>query len=397
MQYSNWKTGKGFCIPLLISGFLLSFIVILLSGCSADGLRLLSQLEARDLKDDAIAKRQMCFDEFIEEVKFNECYINEVYSLIADECVNIRITEPVTQKECEDFLYRVVMKPDTFFPEYSTVGEGFPAAYRGHNLHPVLRRGGCIDSDACRENCRTIFTEQDTRTACYEYSTVAIGKIKNVFNVLKEPSLPSLRNLETEEHLRSLRLLFGIGLTDVITRFSSVLPADPPADGDLSWDNNERKIILSWLAESSDVAEIMNRFDTTFSLLENIMGDAANSGTVANLNKGLGANDSGDNFIDKLLDEENESGLLWLHSYIASEQNCNSVERCMFKDFYCAFEFHNSSELDLFEYKFFTELLDYILKTHKGSNAPSWWDVNTTSVDLEPDQWKNGVCNNVAN
>ncbi len=396
MQYVNGKTGKGIYIPFLTIGFLF-FYYLLLPGCSADGLRLLSQLEARDLKDDAIAKRQMCFDEFVDEDKFTECYINEVYSLIADECVEIRVTEPVTQEECEDFLYRVVMKPDTFFPEYADTAEGFPSDYRTTNLHPVLRRGGCIGNTVCRESCRTIFTTQTARSACYQYTTVAIGKIKNVFNVLKDPSLPRLRGLETEENLRSLSILLGIGLDDVIARFSSSLPTDPPAEGDLSWNNNERKIILSWLAESSGAAEIMKRFDTTFSLLENIVGgDGTNAQTIANLNKGLGTNDSGDNFIDKLLDEENENGLLWLHAYIESDKNCGSTDKlCMFRDFYCAFTFHSGSELELFEYRFFTELLDHILANNRGSNVPSWWEVGTTSVDLEPDQWKNGVCNNV--
>ena len=393
MQYVNWKKGKRLCTPLLTCGFLLAYF-LLLPGCTAGGLKLLSQLEARDLKDDAVAKRQMCFDEFTDNDKFNKCYMDEVYSLIAEECVEIRVTEPVTQAECEDFLYRIVMKPDTFFPEYAAEGEGFPDEYRATNLHPVLRRGGCIDSDSCRENCRTIFTESGPRSACYEYSSVAIARIKKVFDVLKEPSLPELRKLETEEHFRSLRFLLGIGVNNIIARFSGSLPADPPEDGDLSWDNGERKIILSWLAESSDVAEIINRFDTTFLLLGNIVGGTANSDTVTNLNKGLGANDSGDNFIDKLLDEENEGGLLWLNAYIASK--CTDNKKCMFTEFYCDFEFHNSSELELFEYNFFIELLDHILANERGSNPPSWWETDTTSVDLEPDQWKNGVCNNVA-
>ena len=129
----------------LVKGLYLTFkkgyVFISISGCTAGGLRLISQLEARQLKSEAITKREMCFEEFVNKGKFEDCYNKEVFHLIADECIKIRATEPITQKDCENFLYRVVMKPDNLFQDNEGY-EGFPEKYRSDNLHPVVRDGG---------------------------------------------------------------------------------------------------------------------------------------------------------------------------------------------------------------------------------------------------------------
>ena len=368
-------------------------VLILLPGCSADGLRLITQLEARAPKAKALEKREMCFDEFVNQAKFEACYRREVFSLIADECVIIRATEPIAQEDCEDFLYRIVMKPDSFFPEDENY-EGFPEKYRSDNLHPVARQGGCEESETCRDKCRDMFETRNEKEACYEYAIVAVTGMKVVFDALKDPSLPNLRGFNTNaQDLRTLRILFGIGADTVINKWST---------GDDAWDDSEKKIVLSWLAESSGITEIFKRFDSDFVLFTNIVEGANTGETVENLNKGLGANDAGDNFVDKLLEENNETGLEWLHDYITQECDTTSNEitndekRCMFAEYYCEFDLHNNNELDFFEYDFFTKLLDNILEfQRKSTGAPSWWDEDTRSADLEPDQWQNGVCDNL--
>ena len=390
------KAGTRLYIPLLLSLGVCLF-VLLLPGCTADGLRLISQLEARELKDDALSKREMCFEEFVDQDKFEECYREEVFLLVADECVSIRATEPITQKDCEDFLYRVVMKPDSFFPEYAGAPEdegyeGFPEEYRSDNLHPIARQGGCETSQACRDKCRSIFGTLTEKEHCFEYSTSAAQRMETVFTRLQNPSLSNLRALKTNEYLRSLQILLAIGVSTVITTLST---------GDTAWDAAEKKIILSWLAESPDVVKIFKRADSDFLLLTNVVEGNTATDTVANLNKGLGSTDTGDNFIDKLLEKKNEGGLKWLHDYVKAECDSdgtitNSEKRCIFENYYCEFNLHNNNELKFFEYEFFTDLLDNILEfQRKSSGAPSWWDSDTRSVDLDPDQWQNGVCDNL--
>lgn len=366
--------------------------LFLLPGCSGDGLKLLSQLEARGLKKDALAKREMCFDEFVNQEKFESCYKKELFSLIADECVNVRATEPISQEGCENFLYRIVMKPNSLFPENEDY-EGFPEEYRSDNFHPIARQGGCKTSQTCREKCRAMFGSHEEKDVCYEYATASVVKMNTVFSILQQPSLPKLRDMITDQQaLRSLRILLGIGGDTVINGFST---------GTDAWDEGEKKIVLSWLAESMDITEIMIRFDSNFILFTNVVGGSDSADTVRNLNQGLGGNNTGDNFIDKLLEQENEAGLKWLHDYITGEcdddgEITNAEKKCIFAEYYCEFNLHNNNELKVFEYDFFTDILDNILEfQRKSSGAPSWWDEDTRSEDLDPDQWQNGVCDNL--
>ena len=362
---------------------------ISISGCTAGGLKLISQLEARQLKSEAITKREMCFEEFVNKDKFEECYNKEVFYLIADECITIRATEPITQEDCEDFLYRVVMKPDNLFKDNEGY-EGFPEEFRSDNLHPVVRDGGCRESETCRDRCRSIFSTQDEKEACYQYSVSAITKLGSVFSTLESPSLPDLRGLSD---LRSLSILFGIGGDSVIEKLTT---------GEGSWSSNEKKIILTWLAENVEVSKIFSRADHDFAFLENVIGGSNHTETVANINLSLGSGSSGDNFIDKLIEEENQIGLKWIHDFINNECNSsdslitNEERKCVFEEYYCEFDLNNNNELDFFDYDFFTTLLDNILEyQRKATGSPSWWEDDTRSADLSSDQWQNGVCDNL--
>ena len=91
--------------------------VIVLTDDTDDRFELISQPEAESLKTNVIAKRQMCFDSFADQEEFKVCYEKEIFSLVAEECVNIRMTESITQENCESFLYKIVMGPDSFFHE----------------------------------------------------------------------------------------------------------------------------------------------------------------------------------------------------------------------------------------------------------------------------------------
>ena len=108
-----------------------SVATLLIFGCSPAGLNLIRQIEARGLKNKAIEKREMCFFDYVAEDSIENCYGKEVAQLVSEECQEIRKTEPILQPDCEDFLYRVVMRPDAMFPGVSD-GDAFPDKLSEH-------------------------------------------------------------------------------------------------------------------------------------------------------------------------------------------------------------------------------------------------------------------------
>ena len=87
------------------------------SGCTAGGLKLLSQLEANDLKKIIIRDRYWCRDHVGADRKLRQDLCNDFFASlrITSHCVEMRVTEPVEQEYCERFLYRMLIRPTRFF------------------------------------------------------------------------------------------------------------------------------------------------------------------------------------------------------------------------------------------------------------------------------------------
>ena len=65
---------------------------------------------------DALVKKKQCDADFNDKENAKSCYLQEVALLVTDHCIEIRKTEALLQEECENFVYRLVMKPTSFFP-----------------------------------------------------------------------------------------------------------------------------------------------------------------------------------------------------------------------------------------------------------------------------------------
>ena len=104
--------------PLKLLGF--SFLLFFLSGCTEAGFELLLHLEAREVKNKAIEKREHCG--YSDSSGNNDpatngkyCFLFYTAALVTDHCLTIRKKEPILQEDCENLLWRLVMKPDSFF------------------------------------------------------------------------------------------------------------------------------------------------------------------------------------------------------------------------------------------------------------------------------------------
>ena len=104
--------------PLKLLGF--SFLLFFLSGCTEAGFELLLHLEAREVKNKAIEKREECGytdssgnTDPLRNGKY--CFLFHTAAIVTDHCLTIRKKEPILQEDCENLLWRIVMKPDSFF------------------------------------------------------------------------------------------------------------------------------------------------------------------------------------------------------------------------------------------------------------------------------------------
>lgn len=349
--------------------------MILVFGCTQGGLNLIRQLEARGVKTQAINKRAMCFNDFVNEERFQECYKKEVAQLIAGECEVIRKTEPLFQRDCEDFLYRIVMEPDSLFPGMKE-GDEFPSEYRKHSLHSIERVGGCDRDSACRGKCQEIFTTGTTRRQCYEYSVSAVNRMHGVFNKLNNPTTGNLNALTSTTELRYLKNLLNISIEETLGSL------DP-------WSADQYKVVWYWLARYAAVVDVFFKAEVeqgTYSALEHFFSSITYpTAVIEKLNTSLTTASDGDNIIDTMLERKNERGLLWIHDMLKHITSEN--ELLIFKD-YCAITFHDNNNRKYFDYNFFLDLLDNILQDQRpGSSPPDWWGADSIAQDLNSDQW----------
>ena len=374
------KKGK---LPLLI---LSSVFTLFIFGCSPAGLNLIRQLEARGLKSKAIQERAMCFYDYVDEALIKSCYAREVAQLIAKECQEIRKTEPILQPDCEDFLYRIVMRPDATLPEVDAE-DAFPDEYRNtDSFHPAGRGVECAEDSACRSKCREIFTGSAEQTKCYVHSVSAVGQMHDVFSKLKEPTVSGLNAIRSSTKLRYLKLIFYIDLAGVLSTFTT-------AWGDTTTDLDTYKIVWKWIAENQVVADTLSYeidgvtdYSADVRIADSILEANSLTDFIDNLNTSLTSSTDGDNMIDIMLERSNEKGLIWIH-YILKKTVNDSLS--VFKE-YCKIQFHDRNEERYFNYAFFTNILDDVLLSRFSSlpdPGPTWWLEYTVSQDLDSDQW----------
>ena len=111
--------GDFFCLlrrAALISA-LSGGLLFAVSGCTAEGLELISQLEATALKKAVIDDKKFCKQNVGLNHKRKQDLCNDFFASlrITSHCVTMRKTELVEQEYCERFLYRMLIRPTRFF------------------------------------------------------------------------------------------------------------------------------------------------------------------------------------------------------------------------------------------------------------------------------------------
>ena len=176
----------------------------------------------------------------------------------------------------------------------------------------------CEDDSACAQICDDIFSRRRFKDECTDLSTVSVGKIKKVVDVLNDPDEDNLENMELE----ALRLLLSI----------NVRPLEKAVDG---WNPGKQKNFLAWLAQEPMATEIIAKFDN-FEIFEELFG-SNKTNIISKLNQSIEARDS---FVEVALEEGNETALEWIQELfgeqcdpVANEDQKQGYEECIFKQY----------------------------------------------------------------
>ena len=286
--------------------------------------------------------------------------------------------------------------------------DGDPDQYRMDSRHAEERAGGCDESADCRSICRRLFSGKTFTDYCEEYSASAVSQMAAVFDILGPASESGLNSLAGDENKRRyLRIMLNIQPTDggsqsVLHRIDTDDTNDPDPTLD-PWTANHQKRILVWLSENPEIIKIFRDsgpdYNTPHFEILTLISDTTSGSEAGSLNRGLGANDSGDGFVDKLLEEENEVGLQWVHDYFKSLcTSASSPRRCIFKSFYCELGIADDNAADYFDYDFFTDTLDHVLANHLLTGAPSWLTGAGSSEGIPERRralWGDDICDQV--
>ena len=385
---------------------LLTVPLIFAAGCTEAGLELIASLEARDVKNKAIEKRITCYGSKSEGLdpsvwtydwrnNGDGCYLFETAALITDKCLAIREKEPILQEDCELFLWRIVMKPDSLF---SRNPGGDPTGEDTSRFFLTAKTDGDDPLNQFLTSFNAGASNEDERKDW-------------LLKIAKDPVLANgVRYSDIRGSLfRIMRPFFQFGAGNanvnptgttealVITALLSKLQADDLDDGATDSVNDDQRFIDVALKELKGIAD-----DTE-------------------LNKKAGA-------------------LKWVNDLIAN--NCRvkgtgfrytgagagtKEAQCHIKH-YCEMEFFAGTSSngyataqevnDIFlRLNFFKESLNMILKTstlRPGTSAPDWWtttaETGVTSQGVDgatsalPIKWKkdldstttNNLCNTAA-
>ena len=265
----------------------------------------------------------------------------------------------------------IAQQPPSYInsPSAGEEDSGKPRKYTGRG------DGECERDRRCEEICDKIFTVSLDREICEDLSINEVKRLEEVFHVLEDPNEDSLEEMD----LKALEALLNIGLNPLRSAVSKMSQL-------------EKEKFLAWLAGDLKAVEIIEKEETDFEVLKELLGSSS-SLIIKDLNRGI---DGGRTFIKIAVYVENEPALSWIHNFFGHVCDKRSdYRRCLFEDFYCKLSLSRSSEDEYFNYRFFEDLLNDILANErKVSGAPDWWPEGADSGDM--DSWKTSphqVCN----
>lgn len=237
----------------------------------------------------------------------------------------------------------------------------------------------CNKSTKCKKMCDDIFRSRRNRLECEDLSVATVEQMEDLFKDLKNVDTDDLESLD-QDTLKSFLDISLDPLRRIIADLSQI----------------KKKKFLIWFAKDSDSAKLIiaaeeEEFEILTTLFDRIIVSPwRHSGLLQNV-RGT------ENFVEVILEEDNEPILEWLHSYF-EDTGCERYRGkhdtynnrqidlhsfCVF-DIYCGLDINSDAEQKYFDYKFFREVLDEVLYyARKQRFAPSWW-----TEDIEVDSLK---------
>ena len=231
----------------------------------------------------------------------------------------------------------------------------------------------CSTDEDCEEICDDIFDRRKDKEDCEELPIAQVQRFEDLYETLKDPDEEGLRDINLED----LEVLMNV----------SIEPIDDVVKG-LS--RREVEDVLSWIAEEETVANLFEKEDDDFAILEALL-KAIHNDVLPALNRTISDEDRF-SFVELALDQENETALEWINDFF--EEECDgedNTDKCVFKTHYCALDIDKDLIDDYFDHGFFTSLLDDILENNRPAdddNPPAWWEEDLEADDLE--SWQGG-------
>ena len=377
----------------------LASLLAVITGCTPEGLRLLGQLEATQLKKDIIADRIFCKDNVGADSEDRQELCADFFAAVrmVSHCVEMRKTEVVKQEHCEGLLYRMLIRPTRLFG----------------GRDEVLQITGA--DEAARKD---------------------------------------VRRREKEVRVLDGRDWFENGIFDAFLHPSAGVNAKSATE-------NERKLILKRIAETQGTARGLDGATETFyplaqGILEqdksafwrglgtgNISGRLIrlfgaherprSAGEITAAEQKTAVRDKLDADLDPAAgnqelsflkialsqDPVNIRAVQWIDEYlyeITRQEASDSAKRTLYLKYYCSLDWddatdqkmlqlHETEEEWLEDNKFFVMLLASVLENDRpGNNAPGWWpddwtrapgadDIAKTEAVFSDDEWRSGTAN----
>ena len=229
----------------------------------------------------------------------------------------------------------------------------------------------CEGDKACEEICRDIYNRSSIREYCLEFPVAQVEILLDIYEIFENPFEDELDSIS----LLDFKVFVGIDsrpLEKLIGKFSRL----------------EARRVLIWIANDQNIAEVFQNKDhhEEYNLLEELL-EAVDSDKKKALSKSI---DSGDSFMEIVVDSGNEEALDWIHGFFDKE--CHTESFCIFKNWYCEVVDNDDTWDNLLVYdEKFGNVVDEILE-YPISSPPSWWKENIRAYNLDINQLKS-LCN----
>ena len=173
------------------------------------------------------------------------------------------------------------------------------------------------------------------------------------------------------------------------------------------YSSREAKEVLLWIAESEDVAEIIEKEDDDYENLASLLDKLESDNSGADLWKPFVENiDGGDKLMEVVIEEGNEVALKWFQNYINEQSICSDETDPDCFTIYCKIGngIADDSAQDWLGYEDFQDYIDDIIDEGINANGgdgteatPYYWgnarnDNNEFEDESDVNEWVDDLC-----